>query len=171
MKHKKQKLKLKQKKENKKLMAQLNYTPDSNDTYTGFDALPAGEYRVQITDSDIAQSKSGDADMLKLTYEVVGDPQFDGRKIFDNLILEHRTSADAVRIGKQKLNTICVLTGVKSLKDSAQLHGKTLSLLISVKDYNGEKQNVIKKYLPFNSESESDEQPEESQKKPSFVKR
>lgn len=152
-------------------MAQLNYTPDTNDTYTGFEALPAGEYRVQITDSDIGLSKSGDATMLKLTYEVVGDPQFDGRKIFDNLILEHKTSTDAERIGKQKLNTICALTCVKSLKDSAQLHGKTLSLLISVKDYNGDKQNIIKKYLPFNSgRDEESEQPENAQKKPSFVK-
>lgn len=152
-------------------MAQMNYIPDTNDTYTGFDALPAGEYKVQITDSDIAPSKSGDAEMLKLTYEVIADPQFDGRKIFDNLIMDHRNSVDAVRIGKQKLNTICALTGVKSLKDSAQLHGKTLSLLIGIRDYNGEKQNQIKKYLPFsgnNSDQEDVDAPVTN--KPKFVK-
>jgi hypothetical protein len=152
-------------------MAQLNYVPDTTDQYQGFEPLPAGEYKVQITDSDIAPSKSGDAEMLKLTYEVIADPQFDGRKIFDNLIMDHRTSTDAVRIGKQKLNTICALTGVKSLKDSAQLHTKTLTLLVGIREYNGEKQNTIKKYLPFNDrEDDTDEEQPRTGKKPSFVK-
>ena len=111
---------------------------------------------------------------VKFTYEVVADPQFDGRKIFDNIIIEH-SSVEAERIGKQKLNTICALTGVKALKDTAQLHGKTMSLLISVKDNQGEKQNVIKKYLPFHSDREDnandqDDLPKSSGKKPSFVK-
>lgn len=151
-------------------MAQLNYVPDATDQYQGFEPLPAGEYKVQITDSDIVTPKSGNGSMIKFTYEVIADPQFDGRKIFDNIIIEH-SSVDAERIGKQKLNTICVLTGVKSLKDTAQLHGKTLTLLISVKDYNGDKQNIIKKYLPFNGNNaatEDDDAPVTS--KPKFVK-
>lgn len=153
-------------------MAQLNYVPDATDQYQGFEPLPAGEYKVQITDSDIVTPKSGNGSMIKFTYEVIADPQFDGRKIFDNIIIEH-SSVEAERIGKQKLNTICALTGVKSLKDTAQLHGKTLSLLISVKESNGEKQNVIKKYLPFNPDREDgqdEEQPRTAGKKPSFVK-
>jgi hypothetical protein len=152
-------------------MAQMNYIADTNDQYTGYDCLPAGEYKVQIVDSDIVPSKSGDAEMLKLIYEVIADPQFDGRKIFDNLIMDHRTSTDAVRIGKQKLNTICALTGVKSLKDSAQLHTKTLTLLVGIREYNGDKQNTIKKYLPFsgnNAATEDDDAP--AQSRPKFVK-
>src|SRR5690606_33092769 len=98
----------------------------------------------------IVTPKSGTGSMIKLTYEIVGDPSHDGRKIYDNIILDH-TSVDAVRIGKQKLNTICALCGIKQIKDTVQLHGKTLSLLLSVKENNGKKQNNIKKYLPFNS--------------------
>lgn len=153
-------------------MAQLNYIPDTTDQYVGFEPLPAGEYKVQITDSDIVTPKSGIGSMIKFSYEVVADSQFDGRKIFDNIIIEH-SNIDAERIGKQKLNTICALTGVKSLKDTAQLHGKTMSLLISVKESNGEKQNVIKKYLPFHpdrEEEQDEEQPKSTGKKPSFVK-
>ena len=153
-------------------MAQLNYVADKNDQYSGFETLPAGEYKVQISDSDIVPTKKGDGEMLKLTYEIVADEKFDGRKIFDNILLEH-PSIDAVRIGKQKLNTICVLTGVKSLKDTAQLHGKTLALLVGQKEFNGDKQNFIKKYLPFNSSADNDNDVEETEtvKKPSFVKR
>ena len=154
-------------------MAQLNYVPDATDQYQGFEPLPAGEYKVQITDSDIVTPKSGNGSMIKFTYEVIANPQFDGRKIFDNIIIEHYSSVEAERIGKQKLNTICALTGVKSLKDTAQLHGKAMALLISVKDNQGEKQNVIKKYLPFNDREQEDvneEQPKAAGKKPSFVK-
>ena len=155
-------------------MANLNYVPDTNDQYQGFETLPAGEYKVQITDTDIVTPKSGEGEMLKLVYEVVADPQFDRRKLFDNIMLVH-SSADAERIGKQKLNTICALTNTKSLKDTAQLHGKTMTLLVGVKEYNGEKQNIIKKYLPFNSDREEVDRTQETPrtgivKKPSFVK-
>ena len=152
-------------------MAQLNYVPDHNDQYKGYEPLPGGEYKVQITDSDIVTPKSGNGSMIKFTYEVIADAQFDGRKIFDNIIIEH-SSVEAERIGKQKLNTICALTGVKALKDTAQLHGKAMALLVSVKDNQGEKQNVIKKYLPFNDRDDEadEEQPKISGKKPSFVK-
>lgn len=152
-------------------MAQLNYVPDTTDKYQGFEPLPAGEYKVQIVDSDIVTPKSGNGSMIKFQYEVIADPQFDGRKIFDNIIIEH-SSVDAERIGKQKLNTICALTGVKQIKDTAQLHGKTMSVLLSVKDNQGEKQNVIKKYLPFNSDrdEEHEEQKASGNKKHSFVK-
>ena len=152
-------------------MAQLNYVPDATDQYQGYEPLPAGEYKVQITDSDIVTPKSGNGSMIKFTYEVIADPQFDGRKIFDNIIFEH-PNVEAERIGKQKLNTICALTGVKALKDTAQLHGKAMALLVSVKDNQGEKQNVIKKYLSFNDRDEDtdEDQPKASGKKPSFVK-
>ena len=152
-------------------MAQLNYVPDTTDQYQGFEPLPAGEYKVQIVDSDIVTPKSGNGSMIKFTYEVIADPQFDGRKIFDNIIIEH-SSVEAERIGKQKLNTICALTGVKALKDTAQLHGKAMALLVSVKDNNGEKQNVIKKYLPFNDrdDEQDEDQPRTAGKKHSFVK-
>lgn len=150
-------------------MAQLNYIPDSNDQYQGYECLPAGEYKVQIIDSDVVVPKSGKGHMLKLSYEVIGDPQYDGRKIFDNIIVEHE-SVDAERIGKQKLNTICALTGVKSLKDSAQLHGKTLGLLLTVKEYQGEKQNNIKKYLPLNANTSVQPEESESESKRKFTR-
>lgn len=154
-------------------MAQFNYTPDTNDQFNGSEALPAGEYKVQIIDTDLVDSKSGDAEMIKIVYEVIADPQFEGRKVFDNIIIKHTSSVDAVRIGKQKLNTVCALTGVKSLKDTAQLHGKTLSLLVGVREYNGAMQNSVKKYLPLNGlddDYDTDEPVEIGNKKPKFVK-
>lgn len=153
-------------------MAQFNYVPDYNDQYQGFEPLPAGEYKFQIVESDVVVPKSGNGEMVVLTYEVIADPQFDGRKVKDFLCYIH-PNPDTQRTACQKLNTIFFLTGVKGTKDTAQLHGKTMSLLISVKESNGEKQNVIKKYLPFHSDREDDtdeDQPRSTGKKPSFVK-
>ena len=150
-------------------MAQLNYIPDPNDQYQGYECLPAGEYKVQIIDSDVVVPKNGKGRMLKLLYEVIGDPQYDGRKTPDNIIIEHE-SVDAERIGKQKLNTICALTGVKSLKDSVQLHGKTLSILLTVKEYQGTPQNNVKKYLPFNGNAPVQPEDSESEGKRKFTR-
>jgi hypothetical protein len=159
-------------------MAQFNYTADYNDQYSGFEALPAGIYRVQIIDSDIQVPSSGDGEMLMLEYEIVASPQFDGRRIKE--WLKFRGSGD-VKWAIQKINTIFFLTGLKNTKDTAQLHGKSLSLLLGVKpsgnDKNGifrESSNFVKKYLPFNSDGDSEnnqaEQEETGTKKPKFVK-
>jgi hypothetical protein len=152
-------------------MAQFDFVADYNDQYKGYSPLPAGEYKFQITDSDVVVPSTGDGKMLVLTYEVIADPQFDGRRVIDRLCYVHsksETQASAI----QKINTIFFLTGTKGTKDTAQLHGKTLSLLIGVKD--DEKygpQNYIKKYLPFNDrEDDTDEEQPRTGKKPSFVK-
>jgi hypothetical protein len=157
-------------------MAQIpgGYTADENDQWQGFEALPAGEYKVQIIDSDLCDTRAGDGQYIKLVYEVVGDPLYDGRKIFDNINIAN-PSPDAVRIGKQRLNTICAVTGVPSLKDTAQLHGKTMSLLIAVgkNKQTGEDTNIIKKYFPLNNVgvAASSRAPQESgAKKKNFIK-
>lgn len=160
-------------------MAQLNYVPDATDQYKGYEPVPAGTYKVQIVDTEVIETHTdkGDGEMIKFSYEIIGEgPQFDGRKISDGVMIAHSNSSEAERIGKQKLNTLCVLTGIKSLKDTAQFHGKTLSLMVTVKkDKNGDDQNYIKKYLPFNDRDDApdihdEEQPRTAGKKPSFVK-
>jgi len=155
-------------------MAQFNFVADYNDQYKGYEPLPAGLYKFQITDSDVTVPSTGNGEMLVLTFEVIGDPQFDGRKVIDRLCYIH-PKQDTERQAKQKINTIFFLTGIKGTKDTAQLHGKTLSLLIGVKD--DEKygpQNYIKKYLPFNDREDNandmDDNPKTAGKKPSFVK-
>ena len=154
-------------------MAQLNYTPDANDQYVGFEPVPAGEYRVQIVDTAIKPTKLNNGTVLSLTYEIVGDPQYSGRKVFDTINLENQ-SVDAVRIGKQKLNTICVLTGIKKIRDTAELHGKVMTIQVSVGEYLGKSNNRVDKYVPGDSDpSDPDDElspAPDQKKKPSFVK-
>jgi len=148
-------------------MAQLNYTPDENDQYSGFEPVPAGEYRVQIVDTAIKDTKSGNGSYLNLTYEIIGDQQYSGRKVFDVINLEN-PSIDAVRIGKQKLNTICVLTGVKKIRDTAELHGKVLTIAVSINEYNGKTNNKIDRYVASAFRDETGGQIPKA--KPSFIK-
>ena len=73
-------------------MAQYNHVADKTDQYQGFECLPGGEYKVQISDTDIVTPKSGNGEMIKIVYEIVADAQFDGRKIFDNIIVKHSSA-------------------------------------------------------------------------------
>lgn len=154
-------------------MAQIpgGFVPDANDQWQGFEALPAGEYKVQIVDTDLVETKAGDGQYIKIVFEVIGHPSYNGRKIFDNINIVNPNS-DAVRIGKQRLNTICALTGMKTIKDTAQLHGKTLSLLLTVgkNKQTGDDTNIIKKYMDIGGAGVTDDAPATSGKKSSFVK-
>ena len=154
-------------------MAKFDFVADYEDLYKGYEPLPAGEYKVQITDSDIqTPSKDEHGEMLVLEYEVVADPQFEGRKIKE--WLKFKGSGD-LKSAIQKINTIFFLTKTKATKDTAQLLGKTLSVLVGVKeDETYGKTNFIKKHLPFNGRDDEDqdqEQPKTSAKKHSFVKK
>jgi hypothetical protein len=157
-------------------MATLNHIVDETDQFEGFEPLPAGEYKVIIKDSDIMETANGAGTMVKLVYEVVGDPQYDGRTVFDYIIIRHDTSAKAVEIGNKKLNTIGALTGIKHIKDSAQLHGKTMSVLLTIQESDRGKTNSVKKYLPFRGGDQEAPAPQApaaartSGKKASFIK-
>ena len=132
-------------------MAQLNHVVDEGNQFEGFEPLPAGEYKVIIEDSDVVETANGAGTMVKLVYEVVGDPQYEGRKVFDHIMIRHDTSTKAVEIGIKKLNSIGALCGFagKPIKDTAQLHGKTMAIMLTIQDGERGKMNTVKKYLPF----------------------
>lgn len=52
-----------------------------------FEAVPVGDYVVEITEAEAKQSSTGKA-MLTLQLTVKEPDEFEGRKLFDNLMLE-----------------------------------------------------------------------------------
>jgi len=153
-------------------MAELNYNADFGDQYSGgFEPLPSGEYSVVITDTDVVVPKSGNGLMVKLVYEVIGDREYEGKKIFDNVVIQH-SSHDAEKIGKQRLNTIAAICDVKKIRDTAELHGKVIVIVLGVKNSKeyGD-QNFIKKYLPRASDQEEKLPESGAVKTPSFIKK
>lgn len=129
-------------------MANLNGTFDATniDPTPRFDPLPAGEYPVIITASELKFTKSGDGQYLELTLEVQGG-EFAGRKLFDRLNI-HNSNRQAVEIAQRQLSQICHAIGVLQVKDSEQLHFKPLVAIVRIEPGKDgyEPRNVIKGY-------------------------
>lgn len=54
-----------------------------------FETLPVGDYYVEIDEAELKQSSTGKA-MLTLQLVVKEPEEYEGRKVFDNLMLEGR---------------------------------------------------------------------------------
>jgi hypothetical protein len=92
--------------------------------------IPAGVYLAHITDSDVAQTKSG-GEMIKLTFQVLQGP-FANRKVFAN-INTRNPNADAERIGQSQLSALCHAVGVINLQDTAQLHQRPVMIRVTIR--------------------------------------
>jgi hypothetical protein len=140
-------------------MAAIGYF-DANTVQPGgaFEVIPAGEYRVMISDSVMEQSKAG-GQFLKLTIQVIDGPQA-GATLFDRLNLVN-ANPKAVEIAQRTLSAICHAVGVLQVQDSAQLHNRPLIARVAYKE-GGEPDgkggvygpsNEIKQYKPITQAS------------------
>lgn len=120
-----------------------------------FEPIPAGDYLAQIIDSEIAPTKAGTGQMLKLTYEIM-DGELENRRLWDRLNIVN-PNADAQRIAHQQLKKLCDALGTGPIQDSEELHFKPVIIQVSVKqDKNGDfgPQNVIRKFTALAGEAE-----------------
>ena len=130
-------------------MAELNFNADDAPE-SEYDPLPAGDYLVQVSDSDFKDSKNGQSQYLALTLEVIDGPR-QGRKLWENFVLSHATSSRAVDIGKQKLASLCRAVGVMHVRHSEELHGIPFFIKVTVEEgQDGTLQNRVKKYASAN---------------------
>lgn len=97
---------------------------------TDFSPLPKGEYPVIITESEIAENKSGTGTNLTLKL-VVQDGKYKNRVIFENLCVVHQNPT-AQGIAQTRLKQICEAINLGALKDSSQLHNKMLVVNLDV---------------------------------------
>ncbi|MDR7037427.1 hypothetical protein J2X36_002174 [Methylobacterium sp. BE186] len=123
-----------------------NIVPERGD----FEALPAGPYMVQITDSDVAETKAGTGLILKLTMEVMDGP-FANRKLWTNLNFRN-PNATAQRIAQEQIKQICDAVGFQGqLTDSEVLHFRPMRVQLVVKrDEQYGDRNEVKKYSALN---------------------
>ncbi len=128
-------------------------TEDYEDYASGgdFSPLPAGIYEAIITDSVMMETKKGDGQYLKLTYEIVGD-DYKGRLVWDNLNLVN-PSEKAVAIGKRKLIQLSQDLGLSVVpRESSQLHDKVLRIKVDIEEREGyDPQNRVVTTLPYSS--------------------
>jgi hypothetical protein len=129
-------------------MANLGATfdPDTIEEDAGFEPLPAGDYLAQIIESEIADTKSGTGQMLKLTFEIMSGSH-ESRRIWDRLNIVNQ-NPDAQRIAQQQLKRLCDACGTGAISDSEELHFKPINIRVGIKiDKTGEyrPQNTITK--------------------------
>lgn len=113
-------------------MAVLQMNLSGYEAQTGvFEPLPAGNYIVQITDSEVRESKAGNP-MVKWEFTVV-DGDFSGRKVWDNMTLNNEVSL-------KRLKSLAVAGGHPNpdyINDTEEMHGLFVKIRVKVEQQDG----------------------------------
>jgi hypothetical protein len=138
-------------------MAQLGGTFDANqvDPAGTYEVLPPGDYKVQIVQSDMMNTKNGNGQYLWLEMDIV-DGEHQGRKVWDRLNLVN-PNQQAQEIAQKQLSAICHAIGVLSVQDSEELHFKTMLAKVKVKPRQdtGENVNEVSGYKPVDGQQQA----------------
>ncbi|MEK9754407.1 MAG: DUF669 domain-containing protein, partial [Rhodospirillaceae bacterium] len=131
-------------------MAQLGGTFDATNVApkTDFELLEPADYPVMIVASAMKPTKSNTGQYLEIEMDVIDGPR-KGAKLWDRLNLVN-PNAKAQEIAERTLSAICHATGVMSVSDSEQLHGRAMLATVKVKPAEGEygPKNEIGTYKP-----------------------
>lgn len=109
-----------------------------------FEVIPAGDYRVIMTESERKPTKDGKSHLLNCKFQILDGPM-KNRTFFDRFNLWN-ASEKATLIAQQQFKKVCEAVNVMTPKDSSQLHGKPLMCRLAVKEYQGKDQNEVKAY-------------------------
>jgi hypothetical protein len=109
-----------------------------------FEALPAGEYRAVISDSERKKTKDGESELLQVKLQIIEGP-FKNRTVIDRFNLWNK-NPEATKIAQQQFKKVCEALSILKPADSASLHMKPLMVKLAVKEYNGKDQNEVKGY-------------------------
>jgi hypothetical protein len=132
-------------------MATLNLNTEDLPEPDSLEPVPAGEYLVEIIESDAVQTKAGNGERLAITFAVI-DGEFRGRNIWDGINYRH-SNPKAQEIGQKQINALCRAIGFSGhLEDSTQLHGVPLLVRVIVEqdDPQYRPKNVVKAYKAAN---------------------
>lgn len=123
-----------------------SYNPDAEPS-SGYTPMPAGEYTLEIVESEYKATSKGTGMLLACKAQVVGG-EFDGRPFYINYNLENQNET-AQEIGQRDFAGLRRATGVLAPDDSEELHFKAFGVKLGIKARKdtGDLENVIKQYL------------------------
>lgn len=123
-----------------------SYNPDAQPS-SGYQPLPAGDYVMEIVESDYVPNAKGTGMVLKTKAQIVGG-DYDQRPFYINYNLEN-ADPEAEEIGQRDFAGLRRATGVLAPDDTHQLHFKQFGVKIGIKARKdtGELENVIRQYL------------------------
>jgi len=126
-------------------MSALNFNATEVEPQSDFTPLPAGDYLVQITNSEIKPTKSGTGEYLQLTLQVIDGP-YKNRLVFDRINVRNQNPT-AQQIGQRQLSALCHSIGVLNVQDSTQLHNILFIVSLAIrKDEQYGDSNDVKAY-------------------------
>src|SRR5215831_2917645 len=112
-------------------MAELNFNASEvpEDT-SSFDPLPAGDYQMQVIESEIRDTKSMTGRQLVLTLEVVSG-EYTGRRVWDRLNIQNQNPT-AQQIAQRALADLCEAVGFNTVHNSEELHFKPFAARVGI---------------------------------------
>ena len=123
-----------------------------------FKPLPPGNYPVSIDYCDVRDTKKMNGEMLHLEF-LVTEGNWQGRKLFDNLLLKHENPT-AVEMGKKKIAALARAIGLEKFKlnESRAFLNKPLVVDIEIKKGTDgyADSNEITKYLAYQDAPQSE---------------
>lgn len=111
-------------------MAFLNFDASSVPE-PSYDPLPAADFLVWITESDIPTDNEGNQ-KVAVTMEVIEPQQYAGRKLWDSFTLENQQNPKWAETGRQLLATMCRAIGIMSPRETEELHGIPFHVRVEV---------------------------------------
>lgn len=128
-------------------MGNLGYFDPSTVEDTAYSLLPAGEYVVMITESEVKESKTNASNSyLNLKLQVAKGEAM-GRVLYLRLNLWN-SNETAKSIADRQLKDIYRALNVTKVQDSSQLHDKPFFIKVKIKaDMNGEDRNEVQSIL------------------------
>ncbi|MBN9440674.1 DUF669 domain-containing protein [Bosea sp. (in: a-proteobacteria)] len=123
-----------------------SYNPDAAPS-SGFTPLPAGEYTLEICESEYAPNLGGTGMVLACRAQIVGG-QYDGQPYYLNYNLEDQNET-AQEIGQRDFAGLRRATGVLNPQSTGELHFIPFRVGVTLQHSKdtGELENVIKQYL------------------------
>lgn len=126
---------------------------DTLPTPDNFEPLPAGNYVVEVIESDVVDTKTGLGRQMKLTLKVV-EGDFDGRRVWANIMVRHQNET-AQRIGQQVIASLISAAGIGPIDNTEDLHGiPVIAKVVIEHDKSGqfEPRNTVKGFLPYGAQ-------------------
>lgn len=131
-----------------------SYNPDAEPS-SGYTPLPAGEYTLEIVESEYKATQGGTGMILSCKAQIA-EGEYEGRPYYLNYNLENDNEL-AQEIGQRDFAGLRRATGVLAPDDSDELHFKKFRVKIGVQEKKikvngvkkgtGEMENTVKQYL------------------------
>lgn len=131
-------------------MAKLNFSGKGQEGMQDFTVVPADNYNVQMTKSELVPTKDKRGTLLKAQFKII-DGKFKGRIIFAQYNIKN-DSEQAVAISRQQMKTLCDAIGKPDgVDDSEEMHNIPLNIKVSIKPAEGNyaAKNEIKYYQKY----------------------